>query len=183
MKDIRDEIGEHMKTFEYTEVESSNIAQIGYMAEDELLEIMFHSNEKYWYVGVPSDVVDNLLTAESVGKYFNAHIKKGKPYPFIKVTGMKQDLIFDAVNLANAQRVGTIDYKRFSVLCEIMGWDYFTAWDMSAHRLMWLEYQDDKYLEVVHKMAKGLKEYPATSWPHAFLELLNEMMVWHKPES
>jgi hypothetical protein len=120
-------------------------------------------------------VVDNLLTAESVGKYFNTHIKKNKPYPFIKVTHLTQDVIFDAVNLANAQRVGTIDYKRFSVLCEIMGWDFSDAFNMSNQRALWLEYQDDHYLNGVQKLAEALSEYPAEKWPSIFLELITEM--------
>lgn len=39
------------------------------------IAITFHNDQVYEYDNVPSDVVQGLIKAESVGKYFNKHIK------------------------------------------------------------------------------------------------------------
>lgn len=56
-------------------VESSNIASIGYDAENEILEIEFNHGGVYQYFDVPENVYKELMNADSHGKYFNAYIK------------------------------------------------------------------------------------------------------------
>lgn len=56
-------------------VESSNIAKVGYDQTKKVLSIQFESGKTYNYVGVPENVVLDLLFAESIGKYFNQEIK------------------------------------------------------------------------------------------------------------
>ena len=64
-------------------VESSNLRSVGYDEFLLVLEIEFNSNAVYRYYGVPSEVHDELINAESVGKYFNANVKS--KYNFLKV--------------------------------------------------------------------------------------------------
>lgn len=56
-------------------VSSSNIASIGYDETNEILEIEFLSGGIYQYFDVPNYVYDELMDADSHGKYFNAYIK------------------------------------------------------------------------------------------------------------
>lgn len=56
-------------------VTSSNIRSVGYDPHKKLLEIEFNSGAIYQYDDVPQHVYDNLMTAESVGSYFNSVIK------------------------------------------------------------------------------------------------------------
>ena len=64
-------------------VESSNLRSVGYDEFLFVLEIEFKSGAVYRYYGVPSEVHDELINAESVGKYFNANVKS--KYNFLKV--------------------------------------------------------------------------------------------------
>ena len=61
-----------------TKVESSNIASVGY--DGSILEIEFNSGAIYQYENVPIRVYDVMMKADSVGKYFNAHIKSKYNY-------------------------------------------------------------------------------------------------------
>ena len=63
-----------------TKVESSNIASVGYDQLDSILEIEFKSGAVYQYENVPIRVYDVMMKADSVGKYFNAHIKSKYNY-------------------------------------------------------------------------------------------------------
>lgn len=56
-------------------VTSSQIGAVGYDAETNTLRIRFKSGSTYEYAGVPSDIYDDLLTAESFGRFFGANIK------------------------------------------------------------------------------------------------------------
>ena len=67
-----------MKFFELLEavlhdVESSNIARIGW--EDDILEIEFLSGSTYEYFNVPEDVYEELMNADSKGSYLAHNIK------------------------------------------------------------------------------------------------------------
>lgn len=57
-------------------VESSNIAAIGYDVNSSVLEIEFKNGSAYEYYDVPQYEHDNLMGAESKGKYANAYIYK-----------------------------------------------------------------------------------------------------------
>ena len=61
-----------------TKVESSNIASVGY--DGNIMEIEFNSGAIYQYENVPIRVYDVMMKADSVGKYFNAHIKSKYNY-------------------------------------------------------------------------------------------------------
>jgi hypothetical protein len=56
-------------------VESSVLASVLYMRELRLLEVEFNSGKLYQYFDVPEQRYNELLTAESKGRYFNANIR------------------------------------------------------------------------------------------------------------
>jgi hypothetical protein len=57
------------------EVQSSELRWVGYEESASLLEVEFHSGEIYRYSGVPARLVLELLEADSIGRFFNAHIR------------------------------------------------------------------------------------------------------------
>jgi hypothetical protein len=57
------------------EVTSSELRSVGYELDASVLEAEFHSGEIYQYLDVPAEIVLELLKAESIGRYFNAHIR------------------------------------------------------------------------------------------------------------
>ncbi|MFT6637677.1 MAG: hypothetical protein ACJAYP_000233 [Flavobacterium sp.] len=57
-------------------VRSSNISSIGYDEKNEILEIEFLSGGIYQYLDVPVNVYEELMDADSHGKYFNEYIKE-----------------------------------------------------------------------------------------------------------
>ena len=63
-----------------TNVDSSNIVSIGYDASIQALEIEFYSNSVYQYSNVPQHVYDEIMAADSHGKYLNNHIKNKYSY-------------------------------------------------------------------------------------------------------
>ena len=62
-------------TVEWTMVDSSNVAAIGYDKEAEELHVQFNNGSTYVYRAVPEDVVKDFLNADSKGKFLNEHIK------------------------------------------------------------------------------------------------------------
>jgi hypothetical protein len=56
-------------------VDSSELRSVGYKRESAIFEAEFRSGEVYDYFDVPAQVVVKLLEAESIGRYFNAHIR------------------------------------------------------------------------------------------------------------
>ena len=56
-------------------VDSSELRSVGYEMDAAVLEAEFHSGEVYDYFDVPAQLVVELLEAESIGRYFNAHIR------------------------------------------------------------------------------------------------------------
>ena len=65
-------------------VESSNLASIGYDAENEILEVEFKHGGVYQYFDVPENVYDELMNATSHGQYFDRNVKKAG-YEFEKM--------------------------------------------------------------------------------------------------
>lgn len=51
------------------------INSIGYDPEAQTLDVEFKTGATYTYGGVPQSEYDNLMSAQSVGKYFAANIK------------------------------------------------------------------------------------------------------------
>lgn len=61
-------------------VSSSNLASIGYDAENEILEVEFNHGGVYQYFDVPEDVYQELMDAPSHGVYFSANIRNDYEY-------------------------------------------------------------------------------------------------------
>ena len=55
-------------------VDSSMIYAVGYDPETQTLEVVFNRTGVYIYEGVPQEVYDGLLAAESKGRYMRAYI-------------------------------------------------------------------------------------------------------------
>ncbi|MBV9155909.1 MAG: KTSC domain-containing protein [Acidobacteriaceae bacterium] len=64
-------------------VDSTTMRSVGYQAQDRVLEIEFDSGAVYQYLGVPARIYEQLLRAESKGRYFNSEIRES--YPYIQV--------------------------------------------------------------------------------------------------
>ena len=56
-------------------VKSSELRWVGYEESALLLEVEFQSGEVYRYFDVPARLVLELLRADSIGRFFNAHIR------------------------------------------------------------------------------------------------------------
>lgn len=69
-----------MSVPEMQPVSSSNIASVGYAAEDQMVYIQFLNGSLYVYKGVPEHEFENLRTASSVGSYLNRNYKNIYPY-------------------------------------------------------------------------------------------------------
>ena len=62
------------------QVESSNLASVGYDAENEILEVEFKHGGIYQYFDVPENVYAELMKANSHGVYFSAYIRNDYEY-------------------------------------------------------------------------------------------------------
>jgi hypothetical protein len=66
-----------MKIPKLVEVQSSNIAAVGYAEVTETLFIRFKGKATiYAYQDVPAEVHAELMSSESIGRYYAQHIKK-----------------------------------------------------------------------------------------------------------
>jgi hypothetical protein len=65
-------------------VDSSLLEAVAYHKQLRLLELAFRSGAVYGYFGVPAHTYDELLRAESKGKYFNSHIRNRFAYAKIQ---------------------------------------------------------------------------------------------------
>jgi hypothetical protein len=63
-----------------TTVSSSNVAEVGYDSASMTLEVAFCNGTVYQYFDVPEAVYQELMHAESIGKFLNAHIKNSYRY-------------------------------------------------------------------------------------------------------
>jgi hypothetical protein len=61
-------------------VDSSAILRIRYQPQGETLLVTFITGKTYAYAGVPAPIYDAFLTADSYGRFFNAHIRDRYPY-------------------------------------------------------------------------------------------------------
>ena len=68
----------------YVRVSSSNIESVGYEEDSQTLGVCFKGGGEYHYLEVPRRVYDDLLSASSVGRFFDSHIKKAG-YPYKKI--------------------------------------------------------------------------------------------------
>ncbi len=69
---------------ERVQVESTNLASVGYDHDSATLEIKFHSGGIYQYSGVPQDIYKSLMKAGSKGDYFNNYVKERYRYKRIR---------------------------------------------------------------------------------------------------
>lgn len=60
-------------------VESSNLASVGYEPATETLEVEFLNGSIYQYANVPRSMYEQLLQADSKGRFLNLYIKKDYP--------------------------------------------------------------------------------------------------------
>lgn len=60
-------------------VTSGNLAEVGYDPELEMLEVQFRHGGVYQYFNVPEFMHERLMTADSLGRFFNAEIKGHYP--------------------------------------------------------------------------------------------------------
>lgn len=60
---------------DWQKVESSNIAEVGYSKGTKTLGIKFHNGAFWGYSPVEALEFKELISAQSVGKHFNEHIK------------------------------------------------------------------------------------------------------------
>lgn len=58
-----------------TAVDSTTMRSVGYDSAQQILQIEFTSGVVYQYLDVPVAVFDELMAAESKGRYFNQEIR------------------------------------------------------------------------------------------------------------
>lgn len=58
-----------------TPVSSSNLAEVGYNPDKEILEIKFEDGGVYRYFNVPMEVYESLMSAKSHGSFFHSNIR------------------------------------------------------------------------------------------------------------
>ncbi|MCO4091463.1 MAG: KTSC domain-containing protein [Sphingorhabdus sp.] len=56
-------------------VDSSNVAAVGYEEDSQTLQVEFNNGSTYQYFDVPQAIFDDLLGASSVGQYLNQNVK------------------------------------------------------------------------------------------------------------
>jgi hypothetical protein len=61
-------------------VDSSLIRSVGYDLPSSVLEVEFDSGHVYEYYDVPLSIYSELMAAESVGSFFNDHVRDMYPY-------------------------------------------------------------------------------------------------------
>ena len=67
-------------------VDSSQIVSIGYEPETQKLEIEFKTRSVYEYANVEPEVYAELMSAESIGRFFGQKIKSNpEKYPFTRI--------------------------------------------------------------------------------------------------
>lgn len=67
-------------SFEMKPVTSSNISAVGYDEESKTLRVVFVKGYTYDYKKVPERVFEEMMNAESVGKYFHANVRSDFDY-------------------------------------------------------------------------------------------------------
>ena len=61
-------------------VESSNLASVGYDEKSQILEIEFNHGGVYQYFDVPTEEYESLMSADSLGSYFYHNIRNDYEY-------------------------------------------------------------------------------------------------------
>jgi hypothetical protein len=68
------------------DLQSTSLNAATYQHQSAFLELEFRSGVSYRYLGVPEPVYQELLSAESKGRYFNQHIRNRFTYVKIDPT-------------------------------------------------------------------------------------------------
>lgn len=68
---------------ERTKLESSVLSSAAYSEDSRILELQFEDGSRYQYFGVPGDVHEELMSAESAGEFFNQKIKR--KFAFVRI--------------------------------------------------------------------------------------------------
>lgn len=69
------EILELMSSIDVAVVDSSVISKAEYCNQSDQMLITFKNGRIYMYDDVPRNVFDEMISAESVGRYFNSHVR------------------------------------------------------------------------------------------------------------
>jgi hypothetical protein len=69
-----------LENVSFYDVVSSNVSGIGYDADEQRLYVRFNKGDLYYYDGVPYDVYEQMLAAESKGKFVHSDLKGRYPY-------------------------------------------------------------------------------------------------------
>lgn len=56
-------------------VDSSNVAAVGYEEDSQTLQVEFNNGSTYQYFDVPHAIFEGLLGAGSIGQYLNQNVK------------------------------------------------------------------------------------------------------------
>lgn len=72
-----------MNIMQRNEVVSSNIKSIGYDLQAMILEIEFKNGHVYQYSGVPGNIYQALMNAQSHGTYLHQFVMNR--YPYVKI--------------------------------------------------------------------------------------------------
>lgn len=65
-------------------VNSSNVAEVGYDAQNKIVYVRFLNNSMYIYKDVPEAEFNGLLNAPSIGSYLHRNFKNVYPYERIE---------------------------------------------------------------------------------------------------
>ena len=65
----------NQKTVKFEDVKSSQISQVGYVAEDRTMYIKFRNNKLYSYHPVTQEQYDEFKKSDSIGSYFHNNFK------------------------------------------------------------------------------------------------------------
>lgn len=65
-------------------VDSSNIDKVEYDADSLILRVTFKKGSVYEYEGVLPEIVEQMVSADSVGSFFHSNIRMNYPYTKIK---------------------------------------------------------------------------------------------------
>lgn len=69
-----------LEEVDFYDVESSNVAEIGYDGDEMVLYVRFNKGALYYYEGVPPDVWEQFLYTDSKGRFIHTDLKGRYPY-------------------------------------------------------------------------------------------------------
>jgi hypothetical protein len=82
---------------------SSNIAGYHYDAAGARLTVEFKDGKRYRYADVPEEVASEMIEAESIGKYFNEHIRNAFGGIRLMTDAEKEAMIADGADPASLE--------------------------------------------------------------------------------